>query len=325
MTRFRTLLACLSIACTGAVEETGPTLETGWFTDTGGAECPSRVVGTIPKDGADDVFWRDPVLLTTSSSSALDYEARLYEVEGPEVSVALREVEGGLQLDTEGPLRPSTQYELVLRDCTGKQTVRFSTSAYGTPIEGGPATLVGRTYAIALTDATWVEPGGFAAVLAVYFNQPILVGVDWATDALLDLVGAQGVITDLGTVVQWTPEPTWDFPAAGFESPYFQSPEASVTVVFDGVSVPIHGFSLEGTFAADGEGFAGGRVQGLGDTRNMAPLVGETDPGTICDFASSMGATCEACPDGQKYCLFLAAEDVVGTWIPDLRIRRVDP
>ena len=104
--------------------------------------------------------------------------------------------------------------------------------------------------------------------------------------------------------------PIWDFGSATFEdAPYFASDLTDIELDYDGVPIPIYGFSLYGTFAPDGTsiGFAG--ASGLGDSRHMGPLIGAgSDPSAICDTAASLGVSCEDCPDGNPYCLEIELE-----------------
>jgi hypothetical protein len=309
-------------------DDTGPALHTGWFTDTAPeAEtgCTDFVVTTSPAEGATDVYWRSALDVTTTTLEEAAYDAHLYGALDAEIAVARAASPAGFLLTPSSPLSPLTLHRLELSDCAGVSTVTFTTDAYGTPLED-LGTVVDQTWLIDLGAATWVQPAGFGTVLALYFTTPVLLGVEWADARLVDLVGAQGLRTVDGVLLQNESEPTWDYPAASFlEAPYFSASASQISIEFDGVSVDIHDFAVSATFAADGSELGGGRVTGLGDTRNMGPLLGSgDDPNALCELAASVGVTCQSCPDGLPYCLDMEAVDVGGAHVPGLTLHRVD-
>ena len=139
------------------------------------------------------------------------------------------------------------------------------------------------------------------------------------------ILGAQGYRDDLGNYQQSATEPTFDFPLSQWpEKPFFEVIAPTVDISVQGVSVSIYDFSLSGTFAPDGSSLGGAKVQGLGDTRNMGPLIGKDDPGAICEQAASLGVSCTDCPDGSPYCMFLSAIDVDGARVPGLELTPKD-
>ncbi len=308
-------------------EDTGPTIETGWFSDTGDltAEgCPHRFTRTEPEAGESAWYWRDGPRLYTQTPRTESYGARLVDAHDRVVAVDAQWSESGQILDLvlQEPLAASTDYALELHDCTGPQTLSFSTSALGGPLEGGPSSLMGKTWLFDLTEGDWIQPEGFGAVLNLYFTTPILIGVEWADESMVDLVGAQGRVTELGDVIQVSGEPSWDFPVADFTAqPWMTATSGQVDILFQGVPVTIYDFSLQGTFAPDGSSFGGGVVSGLGDTRNMGVFIDKPDdPGAICDLATSMNTQCIACPDGYRYCLELVAEEMEGELVEGLTL-----
>lgn len=320
----------LSLACTGTSEETGPVIDTGWFDDTAAPDtgaCGDLVTETDPVAGETDVYWRDPMYVLTSSDDRDAYGARLLDASGAEVPATMVWGEGGaaFELWPDEPLSPVADHVLELTDCAGTTEIPFVTADYGLPLEGGTGTLVGNTYVIELSEAYWEEPSGFGTILSLYFTTPVLIGVEWADERMLDLIGGQGYTTGDGEVAQNMDEVTWDFPAADFdEHPYFHVQSEQISMKVEGVDVDIYDFDLQGTFSPDGERLGGARISGLGDTRNMGPIFGKgDDPGAICGMASAFGAICEDCPDGEPYCLFLKARSVYGEVSPGLRLERV--
>jgi hypothetical protein len=323
------ILLLLAMGCTrSSSPETGPLLDTGWFEDSAGdtddtGAC-ADLVTAVDAEGAADWYWRAGPRVTTSSERHEAYDARLIDPIGVEAGSTLAWDGLGFSVVPEEPLAPLTAYTLEVTDCLGAHTYGFSTSDLGLPLQEGPSALVNRTFAVDLRDATWVEPAGFGALLSLYFDTPILLGVEWADSRTLDLLGAQGFYS--GSDIYQSSDPTWDYPLASFEGqPYFEAASDQVDIDISGAATSIYGFELEGTFAADGERFGGGTVSGLGDTRYLGPLINlGDDPNAICGVAADMGATCVDCPDGQPYCLFLAAEDVVGVRVPGLVLDRVE-
>jgi len=325
------MVAALVVApgCKRDRPETGPTLDTGWFTDSGTGDpdtCPHRIVDTSPEAEDAGWYWREHPRVWTSSERHQAYDIRLLDASGTEVPTTLAWSDDGLVAEVrfEGGLAPSASYRLALHDCAGDREVAFSTSAYGTPLIEGPESLIGRTYVTYFTEATWEEPPGFGVILSIYFTAPVLVGVEWADDAMLDLLGAQGKENDAGDIRQLRNKPTWDFPAADFtEAPFFSVDGEVVELAIEGVLVPIHSFHLEGTFSADGTDFGGGVIAGLGDTRDMGDLLDDPgNPAAVCELAGSMGVACTDCPDGEPWCLQLIATGVDAHLVEGLTLVR---
>jgi hypothetical protein len=181
---------------------------------------------------------------------------------------------------------------------------------------------VGKTYNVDLVGSTWIEPGAMGALLSLYFTTPILLGVQWADEATIDLLGAPGYEDSLGELQQYIWEPTWDFPLADFSAqPYFIAQTEQVVFQFGSVDIPIYNFSLEATFASDGSSMGGGEMSGLGDSRNMGILFEQPDDEmAVCDLAATLGVYCQACPDGKETCLYLKAVDVDGQLLSHLSL-----
>jgi hypothetical protein len=309
-------------------------LETGWFDDSdvvGDTEvgaCLGRLVDVQPVDGDDDWFWRTAPQIAVESVSS-GYAVRLSDALGRSVPTQLVPVdEVGLKLEArfEGGLAPNTEYVLEVQDCFETRTVRFRTSAYGTPLAGGGRALLGRTYSLDLVGAEWVEPGGFGPILATSFNTPVLLGVRYADQTHMDWIGATGY-TIVGLVKQDVAYPTWDFPLTGFdESPYFETTSEQVVLVVSGYELPVSSFLLSGTLASDGSHFAGGRLQGLGDTRYAGGAIAQpNNPAAMCTLAAGIGVQCAACPDGEPYCLRVDLRDLDAIEIDGLTLVPVLP
>ena len=59
-----------------------------------------------------------------------------------------------------------------------------------------------------------------------------------------------------------------------------------------------------------------GRMAGLLDARDLAGvlvdngLIEEEDPGAVCDLIATFGVLCEACSDGEDYCLSIYVDQI---------------
>lgn len=332
------LIALAALGCkgkdTGSAQETGPSLETGWFvdtaaldsgdtqdTDTTAGTCEAYLVETEPAPGDVGWYWRDALSARTAIPG--DYPARLTTENGVDVPVTVTTDETGtlLTIAPSAPLEPDTAHVLEITDCSGPQEIPFTTSTYGLPIEGGATELVQRTWQVDLSAADWTEPEGFGTILALYFTDPILLGVQWADTHVLDLLGAPGYIDATGVVRQNINRPSWDLPAADFDtSPFFAIDGAQIVLYVDNeTSAPVYDVHIEGTIAPDGRSFAGGIVSGLGDTRTLGGTINQpNDEAAICDFAEALGVECEPCPDGEVYCLSIYATQVQGSQVDGL-------
>jgi hypothetical protein len=300
-----------------------PLLDTGWFTEPPDPECEAQILRTTPADGVTDWYHRNPLAVTVATSEDPSaYTATLYDADGAVVALTPSWSGPEWRLAPEAPLAPGSDYALHLRDCAGPSVARFSTSPLGAALAMDPSALVGRTYRFDMSAARWDEPPGIGAILSLYFTRPILIGVEWASDDLIDLLGAQGVADGTGGTVQFRGEPTWDFPVTSFGgAPYVEARAPEVHITFDGVELVVTDFTLSGTFSSDGATFGGGRVAGLGDTRHLGALFNQPgDEGAACDITEGFGAPCVPCPDDEPYCLDLSARDAAGQWLPDVTL-----
>lgn len=318
--------------CTRGGDDTAPAYDTGWFSAIGpDGRCVDRVLGSMPGEG--EVAWyhrRGPELsLNTRQRSA--YRLRVLDADGLETAVQTELIEEGedkarLVASLAAPLRPDTDHQLELTDCEGTRVVPFRTSAFGLPLADAPGSLAGKTYVFDMSRARWIEPANFGVVMSLYFTTPVLVGVQYAGSAGLDLLGGMGLRGTDGSFRQGI-EPTWDFPLADFSAaPWFEATTSKVTVTAEGAEIDIHDFRLAGTFSADGTRLGGVEISGLGDTRLMGELVGRKgEEDAICDLAATWGVACEPCPDGRATCMRLSAIEAYGEIVPGLQLRPIAP
>ena len=317
------LLAGCGGGSSDAVEDL---LDTGWFTDTAifdAENCRHKVQSTLPETDAGGWYWKSPMRVYTSTDRDDAYVTWLVDGNGMQVELERTWSDEGLnfELGVPGGLAPSTDYVLHVNDCGAHHEIAFSTSAFGQPLSAGPEALADNTYHLDLVDADWVEPGGIAGLLALYFTTPILVGVKFADDTHIDFIGAPGELDPFGGLQQDMSEATWDFPLTDFsEAPYFEAYSDGVIFRFQGLEVEFTDFRLAGTFSADMTQLGGLELSGLGDSRNLGALLNSEDASAVCDLAATFGVDCVACPDGEPLCLFMSAREVDGALVPNVTL-----
>jgi hypothetical protein len=182
-------------------------------------------------------------------------------------------------------------------------TIAFTVGDIGDPIE---CDLVGRTFAIELGSARFVEPEGVAELLLGEFEDDILIGVAAEGGGELNMLGA---ISEGAGGPQNYCNPSIDFPVASFgEDPYFAVGPTDINIDVAGVNIQISSLEITGSFRSDCSSFEGGTLAGELDARVLGPLlldaIGTGDPDEICSLLLGFGVSCEACSsDGAMYCV----------------------
>ena len=306
-----------------------PLLDTGWFTDTAAdtgedGGCPNRIELSVPEGGEQQWYWRDMPRVFPSNRNVDAYEAFVTDADGvrlPSTMVWAAESQR-FTVVHELPFEAATAHTLHLVDCNGTRTVPFTTSGYGAPIEGGPEALQGKTYSLDLGAADWLEPGGVAPLLTLFFDVPALIGVPLANPTQLQLGFAIGDEADDGTITQDPGDAPIPFPVVDFSAqPYFEAQAPVVNLEVSAVVIPVYDFAFSGTFSPDGTRIGGGTVQGIGDTRFAGPLLGSNDPDAVCTTAQGLGVQCGPCPnDGQSFCLPVSVQAIEGVEVPGLTL-----
>lgn len=341
MTRTVMLLALMATACKDdsptpddsdsevIVDDSGQ-VDDSATDDSSVEQCETTPAELSPEEEETGWFYRDPISVRfTEPVSGADF--RLYNAQTDEdhdVTVEWNESMEIATLLADSHLNPSWSYKLDITVCEQTFTTTFSTSDYGQPLDISEEDLVNSTYVVEFGEVDFTEPEGLGAILALYVDVPVLIGVMAYANGEIDLLGAQGRINSNGEYQQRQRQngedvPTWPFEGVDFtDAPFFQADAASINLNYDGVDIPVADFHIEGTFAADGSSFAGGKLWGLGDTRNMGGFFNEPDnPDYICNLVNSVGAECVACPsDGEEHCLFIRGEDIYAPLVPNLAL-----
>jgi hypothetical protein len=294
-------------------EETGSADGGDGGTDGGG--CSATVLSITPSEGTSDVFYRDnlSVLFSETVSGNDPVFTLTPDLDGAtpvELSVTFDDTGMQATVDPVTSLEASTTYTLLVEACGTSQGASFTTSAYGTPLSISPADLIGRTYHFDLGAADYTQPEGLGSVLGTFLRDPLLIGVKNADDSVIEIIGTQGAIDeDTGEIRQRSGFDVWNFGVADFtDTPYFASDPTDIAINYGGVEIPMYQFRLEGSFSADGQSIGGAGASGIGDSRNMGPLIGlGADPDAVCNMAAGFGISCEECPTGGRYCLRIEA------------------
>jgi hypothetical protein len=277
-------------------------------------DCDITLDNTTPSSGASSWFYRDQITLTFSDSNPT-FSLSVTDSSGADVAVDTEWDDGRLNayvLPTSGAWAGSESYTVSLDLCGLNPSFSFSTNEYGTPLEVEASALVGNTYLIDLSAASYSEPPGIGTLLGLFLDAPLLLGVASVDGSNISFLATQGVLNELeGTYEQIPSFPVWDFSNADFsESPYFAAQTALLNVDYSGTDIPIHDFDISGTFSSDGSMIGGAQFRGTGDTRNMGPLLNlGNNPNAVCELVGDYGVECLACPDdNEPYCIIVAGE-----------------
>lgn len=312
-------LGCKKDAEDSAVEGDDTAVDdTSGGDDTGEESCEFKPSEFTPEDESSEVYYRTEMSVAfTGAVPSATFELALTDGTSPVLlTEEWADPADRVTLLSGAPLLPNSDYALSVTVCGQTYVNSFSTSSYGLPLDVTPEELLSRTYLIKLEDVKFVKPDNVATLIKTFLDMPILVNVQEVDGKEMVLVGAEGWIDSSGGVNQrklrnQEDVPTWDFEGVDFsQPPYFRADSPGIVLVYDGIDIPVYDFHLEGTFSADASSFGGGRLWGLADTRNTAPLLNESDPNHVCDLVSSFGAECQPCPDEEVYCLFLQGEEI---------------
>jgi len=273
-------------------------------------------------DGQSDFYYRDSVVFSVTEG-ADSAEIRLTDSAGDEVTgetyvddqvgedEPLRVV-----FSPDRPLRSNSDYVAHLDFCGGSPSVNFRTSDLGTQVED-PDLLQGWTYVMDLSQARVVKPGTTAQALLTLLDNDLSLQIDNVSGDTLDITVAA---TDTETGLQDTCVPSLSFNMPGnfADAPSFKVGPIDVPFTLAGYTVVLYDGQSSATFASTGKYFAGGRLAGAVDARDIvAALSGRSvlpaeDPEALCDILAGANMPCEPCRDGERYCLNLEVDQISG-------------
>jgi hypothetical protein len=308
--RFSSALAfvLVGVGCTGDDSDTG--------VDEPAPTCAVRLVETEPVEAAVDAYIRGTVEFELTDADPF----ATIVMDGVAGTVSTRGSRGQVVVFTpDAPLTPRTSYTATLSWCGGTESLSFTTSDAGLPLEEDTSALAGRVYSVPFRSGRIVEPDGAAGVLGQYLTQTDLLRVDSASGGTLQVTNA------LARNLSDPPEQDWCVPTEAFEpadftgAPTFTLHAERVRMLLAGVVVELQGLEVSGTFLPDGRSMAGGEVRYIMDMRPLAPMVDPTDPGSVCAAAAQFDEVCEPCPDsGEPYCLRFHLDQLEGTLVEGL-------
>lgn len=302
------------------IEDTGEPLDTGDST-----ECTAAVADVYPINGQSDWYYRD-ALTVLFDQDAQDLAALTMLGNDASVDLSVVYSKDGLEatiLPTSGVWSESTAYSLTIDLCGVTSAHTFETSPYGAPLKVDDSSLAGNTYYVDMSEAIYTKPAGVGTIIRQFLTNPLLIDITAASSAELTLIGAQGLLDEVtAEVTQDTRYETWDFGSADFAtSPYFSARATETTFTYIGEDVPVYDFSFDGTFSADATTIGGMNFSGVGDTRNMGPLLNlGNSPNATCELLNSVGVECISCPDGEPYCLLLVGSFLDAQLLPNVDV-----
>ena len=317
MLRLASMIGLLmAIGCSSKDDDaTGTDTATGGGSGGGTDEC-----GT-PQATADfdevDFYVRGTVDFKFTKDKDEEATVSLADASGAAVTGKNEWVGDTIRFTPDAPLNTGSAYEATLTHCGGVADVSFRTGDLGGALEDGPASLTGRTYAVALGEARFVKPEGVGSLLGGLLTQDILIGVTAADEAEISMMGALSLE---GSLDQDRCEPSIEFPvAADFtEAPFFSINADELALSVSDFNVGIKDFTLSGTFAADGSYMGGAVLAGPLDARDLVEaLIGGgileegSDATAVCDLISAFSVNCEACSDGEEYCLSIHVDQIM--------------
>ena len=225
------------------------------------------------------------------------------------------------------PLRAQTDYTATLNYCAGTPSVSFRTSELGTALEA-PDQIAGQTYTMDLSAAKVVQPSGAAQVLLTLLDNDLALQVDGVDGDTLDITVAP---TRTADGEQDTCKPTLDFAMPGnfAEAPAFEVGPADVPFNVAGYTVWLYDAFSSATFASDGSFFAGGRMSGAVDARDVVValdgrgVLPSNDPAALCSLLANHNLGCTPCRDGEPFCLALEVANIEGKQT-DLFVEPID-
>lgn len=308
-------LACMPLGGGDSLADSADSGAPGDSGPGGDSPCGVTVTSTVPRDGAVDHYWRDPVSFTLSAADPTAV------VTGPVVGSS--SVSGRVVTFTPADAwNPSTDYELELSGCFGAATLGFRTSAYGTPLT---VSLEGRVYLLDLQGATVTEPSNVAELLPGYIPGNLLMEVTTVSGPNLGL-RLGGATAGASPPEQSRAVGTVDVFADATGSPYFEVNNELASVAVHTTRVDLSAVAISGTFAADGADIGELRLSALVDTRGLVPLVGDDAPDDeVCTLLAGLDVNCVDCPGGEPYCATFSFADVSAVAVDGVTVQPVEP
>ena len=170
-----------------------------------------------------------------------------------------------------------------------------------------PASLVGRVYDFNINDAT-ISPEGLGSVMSGQITQDLLLEVASADASSIAFLGALSVSGDPGA--QDYCAQTMDITGGSLVgNPDFSVGPTNLTMDVAGNAITLTDVYLSGTFSADLSEIVNGEMNALIDSRPLDSAFGLNE-GDICSYGSMLGFKCQACADGEDFCIAFSASKI---------------
>lgn len=312
------LALCLLVACKADDEKTGGA------EDTAPEALPcdvSALTETWPADGLSPAS-RD-LQLSASFSGLASEEGVSFTVTDASGAAVEGSTTLGDGVATWAPtelLAEDTAYTWTVSVCEASGGGAFTTGAWGERVDA--ATLTDTSFALDLSDATWIEPEGGEAIFRSLFDGVLLLGVEAGDETSIDLIAAIGEELEDDDFIQQDPcYATADFEPADFRNnPYASVGPTTLSLDIEGYTVPLSNVYVRGAFVG-GSSLADGALEAELDMRDAAEGFGTT-AANLCEMLGTfLGLSCIACSeDGEERCVALVLEDISGALVDGLRV-----
>lgn len=288
------------------------------------SDCDAQTVTVSPQDQGAEVFFLDPVVVTTTLEDTVDIVV---------VDDAGAVVEGETAVDETGlvwtfshdGLAPSTGYTVEVTYCAGSPETTFTTSDYGTPV---PVVedLIGRTYLMEVQDGRITRPAGVGDLLAGALAawRPLFEVRETDDGEGLQILAAVGI--DVGDEVVQDPCAKSTFLPADVAldlNPQFEVYAEQFTYVWDEFEINLEEATIGGVFSSDGREVAGVFLTATLDTRPIVPFFNPVgDDYALCEYLLTFGEECVPCGgDGtQRYCATMTLGGATGRDLPGITL-----
>jgi len=321
----QTIILLSTIGCNSGFNDASTEPSTTAATEDTVSLTPCNATATTiapASDGQTNFFYRDDIVFTVTDG-AFDAQVELTLDDGSPVEGTTwidDQVEDGaphrVVFTPDTSLLPSTDYSAKLVYCGGTPSVTFQTSALGNQIED-PEALLGWTYIMDLSAAKIVRPGSTAQAMLTLLDNDLALKINGVAGDTLDITVAA---VDATTSEQDTCVPSLELGTSGnfAEAPTFEVGPVDVPFTLAGYTVMLYDSTASATFAANGSYFAGGRLAGSMDARDIVAALEGRDvlpaetPEALCDILANVKLPCDTCRDGQPFCLNLEAAGISG-------------
>lgn len=312
------LLLLLFAGCKGGGDDKAAAKDTA---ETAPPPCDvSALDETWPGDGLSPAS-RDIRLDATFSgtASAEGVVFTVLDAAGEAVSGTVTLSEDEATWAPDALLAENAAYTWTVSVCEATGGGGFTTGAWGDRVD--PSTMADSTYQLDLDDATWVAPRNGEAIFSSLFDGVLLLGVQSADDALVDVLAAVGEVYD-DEVLQDPCYATADFDPSDFRNdPYLTVGPTTLSLNVSGITVPLQNVYVSGAFVG-GTALADGTLDAELDMREAAAGFGGYSASDLCSLLKSyVGLSCVACSvDGEELCVQLQLEDITGNLVDGLRL-----